>query len=249
MTDQPTDAAVEQWGPWEQVGYWKEKARQAEAARDAVNAYLPRYQQALSVMKAERQRAERAEVALETAATQISDLARRLGEAEGRLEASDNVHIMAQWKERAERAERYMHAIKDELIISYIFTEKLAADPRRAIAAIIDWNCKIALDPAVSEAACALQQSGAERAEKLLAGAILDKERIDALSEECWDLRCFSVPTGGGDADVGWRVVGHWEAKPHERTIAEVFNHNPRAAIDTALATLRAPEQPAGGEG
>lgn len=61
MTDQTTDAAAEQRGPWEQVGYWKEKARQAEAARDAVNAHLPRYQQALSDLKAERQRAERAE--------------------------------------------------------------------------------------------------------------------------------------------------------------------------------------------
>lgn len=63
-----------------------------------------------------------------------------------------------------------------------------------------------------------------------------DTRLLNALRDECWDLRCFDVPTGGDDADVAWRVVGHWMAKPHERVIAEGFNHDPRVAIRAALA-------------
>jgi len=50
----------------------------------------------------------------------------------------------------------------------------------------------------------------------------------------------LSVPTGGDDADIGWRVIGHWMDEPQERTIAEVFHDDPRAAIDAAIrATLK----------
>lgn len=66
-----------------------------------------------------------------------------------------------------------------------------------------------------------------------------DAKRIDVLVNESWDLRCFSIPTGGDDYDIGWRVVGHWQAEPHERTIAEVFSDNPRAAIDAAIVAAR----------
>jgi hypothetical protein len=58
-----------------------------------------------------------------------------------------------------------------------------------------------------------------------------DAARLDALMDESWDLRCF----GMSDDDIGWRVIGHWQAEPSERTIAEVFTDNPRAAIDAAL--------------
>lgn len=69
-----------------------------------------------------------------------------------------------------------------------------------------------------------------------------DTERIDALRDACWDLRCFSVPTGGGDGDVAWRVVGHWMAEPHERTIAEGWSDDPRVAIDAALSNAEQQE-------
>lgn len=62
-----------------------------------------------------------------------------------------------------------------------------------------------------------------------------DTKRLDALRDECWDLRCFSVPTGGDDADVAWKIVGHWQAEPHERTIAEGWSDDPRVAIDAAM--------------
>lgn len=58
---------------------------------------------------------------------------------------------------------------------------------------------------------------------------------LEVLRENSWDLRCFDVPTGGDDSDIGWRVVGHWQAEPRERTIAEVFYDDPAAAIRAAL--------------
>lgn len=57
-----------------------------------------------------------------------------------------------------------------------------------------------------------------------------------ALRDQSWDLRCFNMPSGGDDADVGWRVIGHWMAEPHERTVAEVYTDNPAAAVRAALS-------------
>lgn len=70
-----------------------------------------------------------------------------------------------------------------------------------------------------------------------------DTRRIDALRDESWDLRCFSMPTGGDDADIGWRVIGHWQAKPHEREVGVAYTDDPRAAIDDALARKQAPAE------
>ncbi|MGX9392523.1 hypothetical protein ACWX0K_20550 [Nitrobacteraceae bacterium UC4446_H13] len=53
------------------------------------------------------------------------------------------------------------------------------------------------------------------------------------MERECWSLRCVDIPTGGGDADVGWEVVGHHMAKPFERVVA--FGRTPREAIATAI--------------
>lgn len=68
-------------------------------------------------------------------------------------------------------------------------------------------------------------------------------ERVDYLAvlvEHCWDLRCVDVPTGCGDADVGWEVVGHWMAEPRERTLG--YGCTPAQAIDEALADPNAGE-------
>lgn len=64
---------------------------------------------------------------------------------------------------------------------------------------------------------------------------ITDKRRFDVLRDESWDLRCFDIPTGGDDYDIGWRVISHWMEKPVERVIAEVFEDDPRKAIDLAI--------------
>lgn len=58
---------------------------------------------------------------------------------------------------------------------------------------------------------------------------------LDALRENSWDLKCFSIPTGQGDADIGWHVVEHHMAKPHERVVAEVYVDDPAVAIRAAL--------------
>jgi len=73
------------------------------------------------------------------------------------------------------------------------------------------------------------------RSHPVEAEALEAKQLLDALRDESWDLRCFPVPTGGDDADIGWRVIGHWMAKPHERTVAEVYHDDPRDAIREAL--------------
>lgn len=63
---------------------------------------------------------------------------------------------------------------------------------------------------------------------------------LDALRDQSWGLRCFNIPTGGDDFDIGWRVIGHWQAEPRERTIAEVFTDDPAEAVRQALAALKA---------
>lgn len=86
-----------------------------------------------------------------------------------------------------------------------------------------DWICDEAAD---------LIETQAREIERLRA----DKERLDFLQYESRDLRCFDMPTGSGDADIGWRVIGHFMAKPYERVLAEVYTDNVRAVIDAALA-------------
>lgn len=61
-----------------------------------------------------------------------------------------------------------------------------------------------------------------------------DKDMLDFLTQESLDLRCHDAPTGGGDADVMWRVIGHYMAAPKERQIGRT-EANPRAAIASAM--------------
>lgn len=68
-----------------------------------------------------------------------------------------------------------------------------------------------------------------------------------ALQDQSWDLRCFSIPTGGDDYDIGWRVIGHWQAEPCARTIAEVFTDDPAEAVRQALVALKSTAAKEGG--
>lgn len=75
------------------------------------------------------------------------------------------------------------------------------------------------------------------------AGAVhglTDTQRLDALRENSWDLRCLDVPTGQGDADIHWSVIEHHMSKPHEREVGYSHSDDPRAAIDNALAATTA---------
>lgn len=66
-----------------------------------------------------------------------------------------------------------------------------------------------------------------------------DAKMLDAIQHESWDLRCFNIPTGGDDFDIGWSVLGHWQAEPHERVVAEVYVDDPRTAIRTAISASK----------
>ncbi len=62
-----------------------------------------------------------------------------------------------------------------------------------------------------------------------------DRELLDVLASNSWDLRCISVPTGGDDHDIDWIIVEHHQAEPCERTIAQAHSDDPRAAIRRAI--------------
>lgn len=65
--------------------------------------------------------------------------------------------------------------------------------------------------------------------------AVAEADLFNVLRNNSWDLRCFDIPTGQGDADIGWRVIGHYMTKPYERTIAEIHHDDPIAALKAAM--------------
>lgn len=63
-----------------------------------------------------------------------------------------------------------------------------------------------------------------------------DKQRLDALETNFWDVRHNSAPLADtGDYTGGVEIVGRWMDKPHERVIGEDYNESLRAAIDQAM--------------
>lgn len=69
-----------------------------------------------------------------------------------------------------------------------------------------------------------------------------DKDRLDALEANGWDIRNSSSPMADtGDYNQAIEIVGHWMDKPHERVIGEDYSENLRAAIDQAM---KAPAYP-----
>lgn len=69
-----------------------------------------------------------------------------------------------------------------------------------------------------------------------IAALRLDKDRLDTLEGNGWDVRFDSRPNGdAGDHSTGIEIVGRWMDKPHERVVGENYNENLRAAIDQAM--------------
>ncbi|EIK96101.1 hypothetical protein PMM47T1_14115 [Pseudomonas sp. M47T1] len=63
-----------------------------------------------------------------------------------------------------------------------------------------------------------------------------DKQRLDALEGNFWDVRHHSSALADtGDYTSGVEIIGRWMDKPHERVIGENYNENLRAAIDQAM--------------
>lgn len=78
-----------------------------------------------------------------------------------------------------------------------------------------------------------------------------DTKLLNWLREESCDLRCIDVPTGQGDGDVHWVVVGHYQAQPIEREVGRSYSDEPREAIRDAMRAA-SPTPPTGtskGEG
>ncbi|MBB4604178.1 hypothetical protein GGR59_000383 [Xanthomonas arboricola] len=61
-----------------------------------------------------------------------------------------------------------------------------------------------------------------------------DAERIDAIAREYWRLDPIEIPTGAGDADVGWRV-SKFVMPNRIQFVAEAHVDDLRQAIDAAM--------------
>lgn len=77
-----------------------------------------------------------------------------------------------------------------------------------------------------------------------------DKDRLDAIEGNCWDVRYSSCQNGdSGDSSIGLEIVGHFMDAPCERVVGENYNENLRAAIDQAMtADAYPPARPDYGE-
>lgn len=65
-----------------------------------------------------------------------------------------------------------------------------------------------------------------------------DKDRLDALEANFWDVRHTSTQVGmEGDTSQSIEIVGSWMDAPRERVIGENYNENLRAAIDQAMTS------------
>ena len=53
------------------------------------------------------------------------------------------------------------------------------------------------------------------------------------LEDNNWDLRCEDAPTGGDDLDILWKVIEHYQTKPHDRVIGQ--GHTVKDALKQAL--------------
>ncbi len=73
-----------------------------------------------------------------------------------------------------------------------------------------------------------------------------DKARLDAIEDNCWDVRYGSSSNAdAGDSSIGIEIVGYYQGAPHIRVLGESYTENLRAAIDQAMtAEACPPERP-----
>ena len=114
-----------------------------------------------------------------------------------------------------EKRNPWKQAIINELAVSYVLHTDHETDPVRALAALVDYECKVALDPAVSKEAQALiepYRKNAERFQELLS-RLGDDSGLTIVNIEGWSDEYPSY---------AW-----FAALPQEQVIAE---------LDTAIA-------------
>ena len=66
-------------------------------------------------------------------------------------------------------------------------------------------------------------------------------ELLAEMASRNWTLRCVEVPTGAGDADVGWEVVSYHMAAPNEHV--EGVGASPREALARAIEAVQAADR------
>ncbi|MFG8460722.1 hypothetical protein [Pseudomonas sp. 19064969] len=73
-----------------------------------------------------------------------------------------------------------------------------------------------------------------------------DKVRLDAIEDNCWDVRYGSSSNAdAGDSSISIEIVGRYQGVPHIRVLGENYTENLRAAIDQAMtAEACPPERP-----
>lgn len=75
-------------------------------------------------------------------------------------------------------------AIIDELVVDCIYSAEYEADPRKALADVIEWNVQVALDPRVSADARKLQQDAIDAA--LESVALVAEDQFHAPKTAIW---------------------------------------------------------------
>lgn len=109
---------------------------------------------------------------------QTAALEQRLAAAEAENEQLRGPYIMQAFGEetlRKVQAEKqkaiddetknpWKSALINELVVDHIYTVNHETDPRKALADVISWNCRVVLDPSVSKEARDLQQQAIDAA-------------------------------------------------------------------------------------
>ncbi len=82
--------------------------------------------------------------------------------------------------------------------------------------------------------------------QKEVAALRRDKARLDAIEDNCWDVRYDSSSNAdAGDSSISIEIVGHYQGVPQIRVLGENYTENLRAAIDQAMtAEAYPPERP-----
>lgn len=93
-------------------------------------------------------------------ADEIAALEQRLEAAEAEKQQAIDGETKNPWKS----------AIINELVVDHIYTVNHETDPRKALADVISWNCRVVLDPSVSKEARDLQQQAIDAAFEHVAG-------------------------------------------------------------------------------
>lgn len=134
------------------------------------------------------------------------------------------------WNRRANQPEgESMDAMAKALKIGLKY---FGADPETAAMAIIEDGSTLA----------EFQDAARKALDSVGNYAHPDTERLDFIASEYLRVDCFDMPTGQGDADVGWRLEQQFQQAPHMRVIACVYKDDLRACIDAAIAAESKPD-------